>query len=150
MDSKRCGSHANSPDRCGRKANSERKSCGFKNIRIRVDGASDVWVFLWVGVRSMRRRQYLEKVFLSVKNIHKALRLVQFLASFISFYFEILSYLACGEKIIRLVSKNSLKLDEKSASDLLSLWHAPAIQETIPGGGGYSHIKRAGMLVGKF
>ena len=42
---------------------------------------------------------------------------VQFLASFISFYFEILSYLACGEKIIRLTSKNSVKLDEKSASD---------------------------------
>ena len=33
----------------------------------------------------------------------------QFLASFISFYFEILSYLACGEKIIRLASKNSVK-----------------------------------------
>ena len=42
---------------------------------------------------------------------------VQFLASFTSFYFEILSYLACGEKIIRLASKNSVKLDEKSASD---------------------------------
>ena len=38
----------------------------------------------------------------SEKKIHKALRSVQFLASFISFYFEILSYLACGEKIIRL------------------------------------------------
>ena len=48
---------------------------------------------------------------------HKALRSVQFLASFISFYFEIQSYLACGEKIIRLASKNSMKLDEKSASD---------------------------------
>ena len=35
----------------------------------------------------------------------------------ISFYFEILSYLACGEKIIRLASKNSVKLGEKSASD---------------------------------
>ena len=42
---------------------------------------------------------------------------VQFLASFISFYVEIRSYLACGEKIIRLASKNSAKLDEKSASD---------------------------------
>ena len=42
---------------------------------------------------------------------------VQFLASFISFYFEILFFLACGEKIIRLASKNSLKLDEKSSSD---------------------------------
>ena len=47
----------------------------------------------------------------------KALRSVQFLASFTSFYFEILSHLACGEKIIRLASKNSVKLDEKSASD---------------------------------
>ena len=51
------------------------------------------------------------------KKLHKALRLVQFLASLISFYFEILSYLACGEKIIRLASKNSVKLNEKSASD---------------------------------
>ena len=49
--------------------------------------------------------------------LHKALGSVQFLASFTSFYFEILSYLACGEKIIRLASKNSVKLDEKSASD---------------------------------
>ena len=39
------------------------------------------------------------------KKLHKALRPVQFLASFISFYFGILSYLACGEKIIRLASK---------------------------------------------
>ena len=46
-----------------------------------------------------------------------ALRSVQFLASFTSFYFEILSYLACGEKIISLASKNSVKLDPKSASD---------------------------------
>ena len=38
--------------------------------------------------------------FFSAKKIHKALRSVQFLASFISIYFEILSYLACGEKII--------------------------------------------------
>ena len=51
------------------------------------------------------------------KKLHKVLRSVQFLASFTSFYFEILSYLACGEKIIRLASKNSVKLDEKSASD---------------------------------
>ena len=55
--------------------------------------------------------------FFSEKKLHKALRSVQFLASFISFYFEILSYLACGEKIIRLASKNSVKWDEKSASD---------------------------------
>ena len=33
-------SHANSPDTCGRKANPERKSCGFNYIRIRADGAS--------------------------------------------------------------------------------------------------------------
>ena len=42
--------------------------------------------------------------------LHTALRLVQFLASFISFYFEILSYLACIKKIIKLASKNSVKL----------------------------------------
>ena len=29
----------NSPDACGRKPYPERKICGFKNIRIRVDGA---------------------------------------------------------------------------------------------------------------
>ena len=51
------------------------------------------------------------------KKLHKALRSVQFLASFTSSYFEILSYLACGKKIIRLASKNSVKLDEKSAGD---------------------------------
>ena len=51
------------------------------------------------------------------KKLHKAPRSVQFLASFTSFHFEILSYLACGEKIIRLASKNSVKLDQKSASD---------------------------------
>ena len=51
------------------------------------------------------------------KKLHKALRSVQFFASFISFYFEILSYLVCVEKIIRLAFKNSVKLVEKSASD---------------------------------
>ena len=61
----------------------------------------------------MRRSQNLERK----KKLHKALRSVQFFASFTSFYFEILSYLACNEKIIRLASKNSVKLDEKSASD---------------------------------
>ena len=67
----------------------------------------------------MRRSQNLEIVVFSVKKqLHKALRLVQFLASFTSFYFEILSYLACGEKIIRLASKHSVKLDPKSAKDL--------------------------------
>ena len=43
------------------------------------------------------------------KKLHKAPRSVQFLASFTSFHFEMLSYLACGEKIIRLASKNSVK-----------------------------------------
>ena len=66
----------------------------------------------------MCRSQNLEIVIFSVKKkIYKALRSVQFLASFTSFYFETLSYLACGEQIIRLASKNSVKLDEKSASD---------------------------------
>ena len=59
---------------------------------------------------SMRRSLNLEK-------LHKALRSVQILASFISFYFEILSYLECGEKIIRLASKNSVRFGEKSATD---------------------------------
>ena len=60
----------------------------------------------------------MELVVFSVrKKLHKALHLVQFLASFISYYFEILSYLACGEKIIKLASKNSMKLVKKSASD---------------------------------
>ena len=53
----------------------------------------------------------------SEKKLHKALRSVQFLASFISFYVEILSYLACGVKKIRLASKSSVKLNEKSTSD---------------------------------
>ena len=68
--------------------------------------------FLYGG--NMHRSQNLE---MHVVVHIKALRSVQFLMSFISFYFEILSYLACGEKIIRLTSKNSVKLDEKSASD---------------------------------
>ena len=67
----------------------------------------------------MHRSQNLEIVNFSViKQLHKALRSVQFLASFTSFYFEILFILACSEKIIRLASKNSVKLDPKSASDL--------------------------------
>ena len=60
----------------------------------------------------MRKSQNVEK-----KKLNKALRSVQFLASFTSFHFEKLSDLACGEKIIRLASKNSVKLDEKSAND---------------------------------
>ena len=67
----------------------------------------------------MRRSQNF-----SEKKLHKALRSVQFLVSFISFYFEILSYLACVEKIIRLASKYSVKLVENqlvisSLSDML-------------------------------
>ena len=60
----------------------------------------------------MRRSQNLEIVVFSVKKqLYTAHRSVQFLESFTSFYFEILSYLARGEKIIRLASKNSVKLD---------------------------------------
>ena len=67
----------------------------------------------------MRRSQNLEIVNFSViKQLYKALRSVKFLASFTSFYFEILFFLACSEKIIRLASKNSVNLDPKSASDL--------------------------------
>ena len=41
--------------------------------------------------------------------------------AFILKYYPI--FHACGEKIIWLASKNSVKLDKKSASDFLSLWH---------------------------
>ena len=64
-----------------------------------------------------QKPKFGDVVFSVKKKLHKALRSVQFLASFISFYFEILSYLACGEKMIRLASKNSVNLAEKSASD---------------------------------
>ena len=57
------------------------------------------------------------KIFSVKKILHMALGSVQFLTSFISFYFEILSYLACGEKIIGLAYKNSVKLGEESTSD---------------------------------
>ena len=61
--------------------------------------------------------EHAQKAKFSVKKkIHKALRSVQFLAFFISFHFEILSYLACGEKIIRLASENSVKLDKNLVS----------------------------------
>ena len=71
------------------------------------------------GVGSMRTSQNLEiDVFSVKKQLHKALSSVLFVASFTRFYFEILSYLACGEKIIRLASKTSVKLNPKSASDL--------------------------------
>ena len=36
-------SPANSPDKCRRKAHPEGKSCGYKNIQIREDGALDGW-----------------------------------------------------------------------------------------------------------
>ena len=88
---------------------------------------SDIWVlfsfFFGGGGRgrgegwSVRRSQNLEIVVFSVKKkLHTALRSVQFLASFISFQFEILSNLACGEKKFRPVSKNSVKLGEKSTT----------------------------------
>ena len=93
----------------------------------------------------MRKSQNLEIVVFSVKKqLHKALGSVQFLASFPSFEFEILSYLACGEKIIKLASKYSVKLDPKSAviyslSDmlqdtpfLLSLYMLIIIREVLP------------------
>ena len=70
--------------------------------------------FFGGGGEGMRRSQH----FVSVKKkLHTAFRSVQFLASFISFYFEILSYLACGENIIKLASKNSVKLADKSTSN---------------------------------
>ena len=58
--------------------------------------------------------------FFSVKKKKNAIRhfaWFKFLRLLISFYFEILSYLACGEKTIRLASKNSVNLGEKSASE---------------------------------
>ena len=74
----------------------------------------EVWGFFWFFCTG---EACAEAKFSLKKKLHKALRSVQFLASFISFYFEILSYLACGEKIIRLAFKNIVKSDEKLASD---------------------------------
>ena len=82
-----------------------------------------------------------------------ALRSVQFLAHFTSFYFEILSYLACGEKIIRLESKNSVKLDEKSSDMLqdtpflLSLYIYKIFRGMRGGGGGAGALVRGWALV---
>ena len=74
---------------------------------------SDVWLlFLEVG----REGAFAEAKIGDVKK-NCILRSVQFLVSFITFYFEILSYLACGGKITKLAYKNSVKLGEKSASD---------------------------------
>ena len=53
----------------------------------------------WGGAEHVQRPKF------GKKKLDKALCSVQFLASFTSFYFEILSYLACGEKIIRLATK---------------------------------------------
>ena len=79
----------------------------------------EVWVLgFFVRGEHAQKPKFGDRRFFSEKKIlHKALSSVQLLTSFISFYFEILSYLACGEKIIRLASKNSVKLGEKSASD---------------------------------
>ena len=89
---------------------SENQNPVFKEGR---SNTIEVWFFvLFVcagkvgGGGSMRRSQTLEIIVFSVKKqLQKALRSVQFLASFTSFYFEVLSYFACGEKIIRLASK---------------------------------------------
>ena len=90
----------------------------------------------------MRRSQNAQKPeFGDSSQLHKALGSVQFLASFTSFYFEILSYLSCGEKIIRLASKNSVKLDQLICSlfdklqdtpFLLSLYMLVIIREVLP------------------
>ena len=64
-----------------------------------------------------QKAKFGDSCLFSEKKLHKALRSIQFLASFISFYVEILSYLACGVKKIRLVSKSRVKLNEKSTSD---------------------------------
>ena len=103
-------------------------SCSESQIPVFKESRSNTYKSVYVlfffvrgrgGRGSMRRSQNLESVVFSVKKqLRKALGSVHFLASFTSFYFEILSYLACGEKITRLASKNSVKLDPKSASDL--------------------------------
>ena len=77
----------------------------------------EVWGIFCTAGACAEAKIWRELFFSVKKKIHKALRSVQFLVSFISLYFEILSYLACGEKIIRLASKNSVDLDEKLASD---------------------------------
>ena len=76
---------------------------------------SDVGVFGGV-VEHAQKPKFGDRFFSENKKLHTTIRSVQFLASFISFYFEILSYLICGENIIRLASTNSVKLDEKSTS----------------------------------
>ena len=75
---------------------------------------------MWSSLDAQKPKFGDSRFFNEKKQLHKTFGLVQFLMSFTSFYFEILSYLACGEKIIRLASKNSVKLDEKLARDFLS------------------------------
>ena len=55
----------------------------------------------WRGPGSMRRSQ----------------NFARFNFSRLSFYFKILSYVACSKKITRLASKNSVKFGEKSTRD---------------------------------
>ena len=60
-------------------------------------------LLFFFGGGSLRRSQnFSEK-----KNFIRHFARFNFLASFISFYFEILSYLACGENLIRLASKKN-------------------------------------------
>ena len=62
-------------------------------------------VFYFLGVGSMRRRENLLMVVFSVnKETPYGTSLGSIFSSFISFIFEILSYLAFGEKIIRIFS----------------------------------------------
>ena len=75
----------------------------------------------------MHRSQNLE-ISVQKKKLLKALRSVQFLAPFTSFYFEILTYLACGEEIIRLAFKNTVKLGE---NQLVISGLSDMLQETL-------------------
>ena len=59
-----------------------------------------VVVVVFLGGSLRRSQNFSEK-----KNFIRHFVRFNFLASFISFYFEILSYLACGENLIRLASK---------------------------------------------
>ena len=92
----------------------------------------------------MHRSQNLEIVVFSVqkKNFIRHFARFQFLASFISFYVEVLSYLACGEKIINLkIARNRTRnqLVISSLSDmpqdtlfLLSRYMLIKIREVLP------------------
>ena len=82
---------------------------------------SVVFLFLFFerrgGGEHAQKAKFGDSCLFSEKKLRKALRSIQFLASFNSFYVEILSYLACSVKKIRLVSKSRVKLNEKSTSD---------------------------------